>query len=140
MLEYLHAIRNSSSSFARENNLVPIKPVLARIKVRPGKPSSPEMQRLQFPVTLAWACTVHKVQGLTLGNIDVNFDLKGNSSPNTSVVYMKGLTLIRMFLKYFGLNINSKGEIACQSLRFCQIWAPCCCFHCRLRFVQRPHF
>jgi hypothetical protein len=42
------AIRNSSSSFARENNLVPIKPVLARIKVRPGKPSSPEMQRLQF--------------------------------------------------------------------------------------------
>ena len=41
---------------------------------------------------------------------------------------MKGLTLIRMFLKYFGLNIDSKGEIACQSLRFCQIWAPCCLF------------
>jgi hypothetical protein len=29
---------------------------LARIKVRPSKPSSPEMQRLQSPVTLAWAC------------------------------------------------------------------------------------
>ena len=72
----ISAIRNSSSSFARENNLVPIKPVLARIKVRPGKPSSPEMQRLQFPVTLAWACTVHKVQGLTLDNIVVSFDLK----------------------------------------------------------------
>ncbi|CAB3983245.1 Hypothetical predicted protein [Paramuricea clavata] len=70
------AIRNSSSSFARENSLVPIKPVLARIKVRPGKPSSPEMQRLQFPVTLAWACSVHKVQGLTLDNIVVSFDLK----------------------------------------------------------------
>jgi ATP-dependent exoDNAse (exonuclease V) alpha subunit len=72
----ISAIRNSSSSFARENNLVPIKPVLARIKVRPGKPSSPEMQRLQFPVTLAWACTVHKEQGLTRDNIVVSFDLK----------------------------------------------------------------
>ena len=70
------AMRNSSSSFASENNLVPIKPVLEKIKVRPGKRSSPEMQRLQFPVTLAWACTVHKVQGLTLDNIVANFDLK----------------------------------------------------------------
>jgi hypothetical protein len=41
--------------------------------------------------------------------------LKGNSSPNTSVVYMKDLPLIRMFIKYFGLNINSKGEIGNSS-------------------------
>ena len=47
------AIRNSPNSFARENNIVPIQPVLARIKVRPRKPSSPEIQRLQFPLTLA---------------------------------------------------------------------------------------
>ena len=70
------AIRNSSFHFARENNLVPIQPVLARIKVRPGKASSPEIQRLQFPLTLAWACTVHKVRGLTLDNIVVSFDLR----------------------------------------------------------------
>ena len=82
------AIRNSSSGFARENNLVPIKPVLARIKVRPGKPSSPEMQRLQFPVTLAWACTVHKVQGLTLDNIVVSFDLKKQRYFNYGQVYV----------------------------------------------------
>ncbi|CAB4037856.1 ATP-dependent DNA helicase PIF1, partial [Paramuricea clavata] len=82
------AIRNSSSSFARENNLVPIKPVLARIKVRPGKPSSPEMQRLQFPVTLAWACTVHKVQGLSLDNIVVSFDLKKQRYFNYGQVYV----------------------------------------------------
>jgi hypothetical protein len=84
----ISAIRNSSSSFARENNLVPIKPVLARIKVRPGKPSSSEMQRLQFPVTLAWACTVHKVQGLTLDNIVVSFDLKKQRYFNYGQVYV----------------------------------------------------
>lgn len=50
----------------RQNQVVPIEPVLRRIKIRPGKPSSPEIQRIQFPMTLAWACTVHKVQGLTL--------------------------------------------------------------------------
>ena len=46
-------IRNLSSSFARNNNMVPVQCVLARIEVRPGKPSSPKIQRLQFPLTLA---------------------------------------------------------------------------------------
>ena len=80
------AIRNSSSSFARQNGLVPIQPVLARIKVRPGKPS-PKI-RLQFPLTLAWACTVHKVQGLTLDNIVVSFDLKKQRYFNYGQVYV----------------------------------------------------
>ena len=59
-------ITTHGNSFARENKVVPIEPVLAKIKIRPGKASSPEIQRVQFPVTLAWACTIHKVQGLTL--------------------------------------------------------------------------
>jgi hypothetical protein len=42
------SIERLSNTFARENRAVPIQPVLARIKVRPGKqPSSPEIQRLQ---------------------------------------------------------------------------------------------
>ena len=71
----LNTIQKHSDQYARENNCVPIQPVLARIKIRPGKPSSPEMQRLQFPITLAWACTVHKVQGLTMNEIVVSFNL-----------------------------------------------------------------
>ena len=54
---------------------VTIKPVLAKIKVRPGKASSPEIQREQFPVALTWAWTVHKVQGFTLENVVVSINL-----------------------------------------------------------------
>lgn len=67
---------------------MPIQPVLARIKVRPGKPSSPEIQRLQFPITLAWACTVHKVQGLTLNEIVVSFDLNRQNHFNYGQIYV----------------------------------------------------
>ena len=62
----------STDNYAGENSAVPIQPVLARITVRPGKQSSPELQRLQFPITLAWTSTVHKVLGLTLNEVVVS--------------------------------------------------------------------
>ena len=47
----VYAISKCTDRYARENNAVPIQPVLARIKVTPGKSSSPEIKRLQFPFT-----------------------------------------------------------------------------------------
>ncbi|CAB3995466.1 Hypothetical predicted protein [Paramuricea clavata] len=81
-------INSSANSFARENHLVPIEPVLAKIKVRPGKPSSPEIHRIQFPVALSWACTVHKVQGLTLENVVVSLELHKQRSFNYGQIYV----------------------------------------------------
>ena len=46
-------IQTSGDSFAQENKVVPVEPVLSKIKVHPDKPSSPELQRIQFPITLA---------------------------------------------------------------------------------------
>ena len=60
---------NTVNTFATENHAVPIEPVSAKIKIRPGKASSPEFQRMQFPIALLWAFTVHKVWGLALENI-----------------------------------------------------------------------
>ena len=81
-------IQHSGSPYAREHGVVPIEPVLTKIKLRPGKLSSPEVQRIQFPITLAWACTVHKVQGLTLQNVVISFHLNKQKSFNYGQVYV----------------------------------------------------
>ena len=92
--------------FAKENNVVPITPVLARIKIRPGKASSPEMQRVQFPVSLAWACTVHKVQGLTLEKVVISTDLVKQRQVNHGQIYVA----LSRVVSFNGLYILGKIE------------------------------
>ena len=83
-----NAITKHSNSLACGNNVIPIEPVLTKIKIRPGKPSSPEIQRTQFPLTTAYACTVHKVQGLTLKKVVISFDLLEQRSFNYGQIYV----------------------------------------------------
>ena len=81
-------IDKSADIFAKENKVVPIKPILAKIKLNPGKRSSQEIERLQFPLALAWACTIHKVQGLTLNKIVISFELFKQRSFNYGQTYV----------------------------------------------------
>ena len=39
-------IDKCNNTFAKQNRLVPVEPILARLNIRPGRPSSPE---IQFP-------------------------------------------------------------------------------------------
>ena len=81
-------IAKPSVIYVKQNGAVPTEPVLARIKVRPEKPSSPEIQGLQFSLTLTWACAVHKVQGLTLNEIVVSFDPNRQTHFNYGQIYV----------------------------------------------------
>lgn len=48
----------------------------------------PIFNSLQFPITLAWACTVHKVQQMTLNEIVVSFDLNRQNHLNYGQIYV----------------------------------------------------
>ena len=87
-------IQTSGDSFVQQNKVVPIEPVLSKVKVHRGKPSSLALQRIQFPITLAWACTIHKVQGLSLQNV-ISFKLHKKTSFNSGQVYVvQGLHIL----------------------------------------------
>ena len=49
----------------------------------------PYVKRKQFPLTLSWACIVHKVQGLSLNEGVVSFDLESQN------LLIKGKCMLR---------------------------------------------
>ena len=65
----------SLNCFCFQNGLVPIEKVDAEIPIVIGA-LCPTFKRTQFPLALSWACTIHKVQGLSLEQGVVSFDLK----------------------------------------------------------------
>ena len=64
-----------SDIIAWQQHLVPILKYEVYFPIKKNKPN-PSIKRTQFPLVLSWACTAHKVQGLSLKESVISFDTK----------------------------------------------------------------
>ena len=76
----------SLDRFCFENGLVPIEKVDADIPIVRGT-LCPTFKRIQFPSALSWAYTIHRVQGLSVEQGAVSFDLKKQNSFGPGQMY-----------------------------------------------------
>ena len=123
--------RKMLGDLAQQYDSVPIERYETEIKINMKSASFPHIRRTQFPSTLAWACTVHQTQGLTIDVGVVGFELnkqkafdQGQMSALSRVTSLSGLLLTNHFNKSLevmqkqNMNIAHCPEIVlCSSLK-----------------------
>lgn len=61
---------------------MPVERCETEMKINVKNISSPYAKRIQFPLTLAWVCTIYKIQGLTIDVGVVGFELNKQKQSN----------------------------------------------------------
>ena len=67
---------SESDVIAKNNKWVPVKREETSIYLSKYKSTSTAIKSTQFPLVLSWACTVHKMHGLSLTLAVASFDLE----------------------------------------------------------------
>ena len=75
-----------SSYLGRQNSYFPIEKCETEILIKKWS-ASPSIKCNQFLLTLAWASTIHKVQGLSLEQRVIDFDLQKQKSFGPGQMY-----------------------------------------------------
>ena len=99
-----------SNQFTRTNCAVPIEKCEADIPISKGS-VSPCIKRTQFPLALSWACAIHKVQGWSLNEGIVSFELQKQKDFGPGQIYT-ALSRVTDYHKLF-----CKGEPNTSSIR-----------------------
>ena len=94
---------------AQQHNWVPIRKHQALFGLRKNK-QQPSVKRTQFPLTLPWACTVPKIQGLSLAEEVVSFDLEKQKSFNQGQTYF-ALSKISSMNKMYLIGSYNKAAL-----------------------------
>ena len=69
--------------------------------------------RTQFPLMLAYACTVHKVQGLTLDSVVISFDLRKQRNFNPGQMYV-AISRVKSFSGLFFTGQFNRNAFVCN--------------------------
>ena len=106
-----------SSPLAQQYDSVPVEIHETDMKINMKSASFPYIRRTQLPLILAWACTIHKMQGLTINVGVVGLDLNKQKPFNHGQMYTALSTitsLSRLFLTgHFNkpsIRANEKAE------------------------------
>lgn len=66
---------------------MPLERAETKVRVRSNKDTTPVIKRTQFSSMVAWGCTVHKVQRITLDKVVISFNLLRQMSFNYGQIY-----------------------------------------------------
>ena len=123
---------NGNDLMARNNKWVPIRREETSIYTNKNKATSPAINSIQFRLALSWACTVHKVQGLSLNSAVISFGLEKQKLFNQEKTYVasscvldvKNLHLMETYNRNaFQVNSNVTSEY--KRLRDSSYFIPC---------------
>ena len=74
---------------ARQRNWLPIQKYETTVLIKKNKPP---IKRTQFPLVLSWSCTVHKVQGLSLSDGVISYELQKSFNQHQMYVAMSRIS------------------------------------------------
>ena len=95
-------------TYGSQHNLVPIRIIDREIAINSKSACSPTIKRLQFPIILSWASTIHKVQGKTFQKVVLCFDLFKQRTFNLQQIYVALSRVTLLDVLYLTGSYNRK--------------------------------